>query len=180
MQPTRRAPLWKNLKLKTMITLRYSNYKAPFQDEQRGISSRYVALHARDKSVFDEIPEDSLRWRVSSRTSASTVPTVVIRTHLRRRWKNAFADVLRKQGYELDGRQVVDGQKVPGLRGTLDVTIHNGRGLTKPYADLLKDAQTTIAALEKLQLPVFSIKPQQNFQSLMKAKEKSERNRLLD
>jgi hypothetical protein len=163
-----------------MITLRYSNYKAPFQDELRGICSRYVALHARDKSVFDDIPEDSLRWRVSSRTSATTVPNVVIRTHLRRRWKNAFADVLKKQGYELDGRQVVDGKKVLGLRGTLEITIYNGRGLTKPYANLLKDAQTTIAALEKLQLPVFSIRPQQNFQWLMKAKEKVERNQVLN
>lgn len=175
MQPTRRAPLWKTLKLKTMITLKYSNYKASFQDEERGISSRYVALHARDKSVFNEIPEDSLRWRVSSRTSATTVPSVVIRTRLRRRWKNAFADVLRKQGYALDGRRVVDGQNVPGLRGTLNVTIHNGKGLTNPYTDLLGDAQTTIAALEKLQLPVFSIKPQRK-----ERKGESRENRVLD
>ena len=162
MQPIRHAPLWKNLKLKTMLTLKYSNFKVPFQDEQRGIASRFVALHARDSSVFENIPEDILRWRVSSRTSASTVPNVVIRTHLRRRWKNAFADVLRKQGYELDGRKVVDGQKMPGIRGTLDVTIYDGRGLTKPYANLIKDAHTTIAALEKLQLPL-SIRPQKNF-----------------
>jgi hypothetical protein len=171
MQSMRKISQWKNLKLKTMLSVRYSNYKAPFGDEQRGLSSRYIALHARDTNLFDEIPEDALRWRVSSRTCASTVPMVVMRTHLRRRWKNAFVDVLRKMGYELDGGKIVDGYKMPSLRGTLDVTIHNGNGLTKPYADLLRDAQTVIAALEKLQLP--SLKPPQSFRPTMKRQKKA-------
>lgn len=153
MKGTPQTPLWKDLKTKTMLNLRYSNYKAAFQDEERGINSRFAALHARDKDVFRKIPEDTLRWRVSSRTTASSVPMVVMRTHLRRRWKNAFVDVLRKNGYEQDGRKIIDGRRVPGLRGTLDATIHNGQGLTKSYADLLKNAQTIITALEKLQLP---------------------------
>lgn len=149
----RHNPLWKNLKLKTMLSLRYCNEKAPFPDEQRSITSRYVALHCRDKDLFEEIPDNILRWRVTSRTSASTLPSVVLRTHLRRRWKNAFADVLRRKGFGLDGRKVVNGQKLPGLRGTLDVMIHAGKGLKNPYQDLLRDAQTTINALEKMQRP---------------------------
>lgn len=74
-------------------------------------------------------------------------------------------DVLRKKGYELDGKRVVDGQKVPGLRGALEVMIHAGRGMTNPYEDLLRDAQTTVEALEKMhqQAPIMRSQSQQNF-----------------
>jgi len=149
-RPSYHVPLWKNLKLRTMVQLRYCNEKAAFADEERSINSRYAAFHRRDKDLFNEIPNNILRWRVTSRTSASTVPNVVLRTHLRRRWKNAFADVLRRKGFGLDGRKVVDGQKLTGLRGTLEVLIHNGKGMKNPYHDLLRDAQTTINALEKI------------------------------
>ena len=133
------------------MPLRYSYLKTPFPDEQKIICSKLNPLHARYRDLFNEVPQNILRWRIITRTSASELSKAAQRTHLARRWKNAFSDVMRKKGYAHDGGAIINGEKVPGLQGTLEVLIHGGKGMKDPYDVLLKHAELAIAAIVKEQ-----------------------------
>lgn len=134
-----------------MLLPRYSPVKISFSDEQKVLSNQFNPVNVMYKDTFDAIPNDILRWRVTARPSTSKIPKAVLRQHLTRRWKNAFADALRRRGYELDGRKAVEGKKVPGLQGTLEIPIYDGKGLENPYEELLNAAEVAVDSLEKLQ-----------------------------
>ena len=149
MHAARPSLAWKTLRIKS-IKPRYSNVKAPYSDEQKLLAGSFNPLYARNRDVYDNIPDDVLRWRVSARPSAHVLSKAVLRAHLGRRWKNAFADALRERGYALDGKKIVNGKKIPGLQGTLEIPIRDAKGMDDPYSELLEAAHLTIVMLEKM------------------------------
>jgi hypothetical protein len=153
MQAARQFPPMKTIRLKKSILLpRYTPFKTPFSDEQLVLLNRRNPVHAMIKEKFEQVPTDILRWRVTARASASQVGKAVLREHLSRRWKNAFIVALRKRGYTMDGKKFVEGKKVPGLQGTLEIPIYEGKGMNSPYEELLQAADVAVDALEGLQV----------------------------
>ncbi|RMZ87333.1 hypothetical protein DV736_g5443, partial [Chaetothyriales sp. CBS 134916] len=142
----------KQLKVKgCSIQVLYSNRVAPFFREMDRISYPNAALHAKTVDELSNTPEDILRWNVSTDPSRKSLPRSVLRSALGRRWKHAFHEALRANGYTWHGRQRATLKQ--GLVGTMELAVHGGVGLGTSMQNLVGQCKRVVRAI-KAQQPV--------------------------
>ncbi|RMZ83751.1 hypothetical protein DV738_g870, partial [Chaetothyriales sp. CBS 135597] len=145
----------KSVKIKgCSIQVLYSNRVAPFFREMDRLAYQNAALHAKTIDELSNTPEDVLRWNVSTDPSRKSLPKSVLRTALGRRWRHAFHEALRANGYTWDGRQRSTLNR--GLVGTLELAIHGGVGLSSSMRNLVGQCKQVVRAI-KAQQPVGSL-----------------------
>ncbi|RMZ86048.1 hypothetical protein DV737_g145, partial [Chaetothyriales sp. CBS 132003] len=150
-------PRWgqlKPLKVKgCAIQVLYSNKVAPFFREMDRLSYPNAALHAKTVDQLSNTPEDILRWNVSTDPSRKSLPRSVLRSALGRRWKQAFHEALRANGYTWHGQHRATLKR--GLVGTIELAVHGGVGLNSSMWNLVGQCKQVVRAI-KTQQPVES------------------------
>lgn len=107
----------------------------------------------RQMQIEDEVSQanpDELRWRVITNTSLKALPLSTQRNRLRRRWKAAFQQSLKKQGLARNGKK--DASQIhmphtPELAGTLELVIFEGYGFDEDARELTDQTNKVVREL---------------------------------
>jgi hypothetical protein len=102
----------------------YAPTVSPFYREFEAVQSPLNPSHAKICDRLAIAPPDALRWHVSANSSAKLLPKGFMRSAVTRRWKHAFREALKQQGYTVDGYQRETGKR--GLSGTVELSTGSG------------------------------------------------------
>lgn len=127
-----------------LLSLRWSPQKAPYEWDYPNLVNPLNPLRAKLEDQFHSAPDDALRWRVITETSAKFLPKATVRQYLKRRWRAAFLQALNSRGLNYHGRPLQVTQGSQSLRGTLEIIIHKGNGFANPFGDLIEQAKATL------------------------------------
>jgi hypothetical protein len=131
--------------LASNVHVRFLPIKAPFFTEGELLTDEGNPIWTKAYDEYSKIPSDILRFRFNTRTTTKNVSRAVLRNRIKRRYTDAFATVLRNNGFYTNGRKMTglkNGTALQvGLVGTLEVSIFASAGLTLPWKTLLADTQ---------------------------------------
>ena len=135
-----------------LVEVRYHPLVVPFQDYHAVAATPAQNLVKTLNFDLRRKPHEEFRWRITTNASKGSVPVVVVRTRLKRRWRGAFMEVMRERGFETNsakrGWAVDPARPERKLRGTLDITVKEGYGLKEDYEELLRVAGGMMLAVE--------------------------------
>ena len=105
------------------------------------------ALYLPTLDKYQQLPKDTLRWKVTAHAAAKTLKLAVAREKLRRRVRAAFRVGLENEGYAWDGKRVGEPAKAD-LLGTWEIICQTGEASDADPQELLDVAQTCIRIIE--------------------------------
>ncbi len=126
--------------------VKYSNGVAPFFRELNDSKLPTMPLYAKIVETLSTMPQDTLRWHVTTDPSRKQLPKKVLRSFLTRRWNCAFLRALQDKGYTREGRQCETGRK--GIVGTLELAIYGGTGFDTKMIDLVRQCKAVVTHIE--------------------------------
>jgi hypothetical protein len=100
---------------------------------------------------YENMPKNTLRWRVVANTAVRDVPKAVMRERLRRRVREAFREALKQEGYDSEGNvlqsETATGTPLRPLRGTLEIHCRGRAGLDSEFAEMTKYARGCVSTV---------------------------------
>ena len=136
----------------TLFKVNYVPQFAPFRKDLEVLTSRFNVLHPKFQDVYASLPKDTLRWVTITAMSAKVLGKSVVREHLRRRWREAFREALKRRGFSNNGKvlpHAPDAETKKPLYGTMEVHIYAGLGLNAKFPVLVQQAGTAIDAIAR-------------------------------
>jgi RNase P protein component len=110
-------------------------------------------IHPKLMDIYENTPQDVLRWQVIANTAIREVPKAVMRERLRRRVREAFREALKEMGYDRNGRVLrpapAAGKTAKDLRGTLEIHCRSRAGLDCEFGEIVQFARSALDAVVK-------------------------------
>ena len=137
-----------------LLKVYYSPFFAPFKSDLDILTNPRAAVYPKYKDKYERLPQDTLRWQIVTATSAKKLDYTVLRERLRRRYKEAFREALKRKGFDKDGKVFTDrssdgGSNARSLYGTLEVHVHGGLGFHLKMPVLVQHATRVIELVQK-------------------------------
>jgi hypothetical protein len=135
-----------------LLHIYYTPLFAPWRFDRENMVPNHIVF-PKLMDIYENTPQDVLRWQVIANTAIREVPKAVMRERLRRRVREAFREALKGMGYDRNGRVLQPappaGKTAKDLRGTLEIHCRSRAGLDCEFGEIVQFARSALDAVVK-------------------------------